>query len=301
MKLFEVDSDVRKRALQLFDRTEESFDDDVQTIKKWLHTQKHLPEIMEDAKIRNFLLLNKCSVENTKQKIDMYYTIRSLLPDWYEHCNPKLPFIKDYMNVSYTVVHPKLVEDMYRVTFVGVKKPHVTSPLTTALLFFNIYEMRLKEDCLIGDILVFDMNNAAMDDLLKFTPLHLKKTLTVYKNIFCLRAKRVLFLNSIRYLDNILAILKHLIKPKIFQRIEVHQDSEVLKEIFPPDQLPKDYGGNGPSLEELNDGLREKFDEYQNRFDQLDQLRVDESLRPEKLNNDEVLGFHGNFKKLNVD
>jgi hypothetical protein len=50
--------------------------------------------VAEDAKIRNFLLLNKCSVENTKQKIDMYYTIRSLLPDWYEHCNPKLPFIK---------------------------------------------------------------------------------------------------------------------------------------------------------------------------------------------------------------
>jgi hypothetical protein len=46
MKLFEVDNDVRKRALQLFDRTEESFDDDVQAIKKWLHTQKHLPEIM---------------------------------------------------------------------------------------------------------------------------------------------------------------------------------------------------------------------------------------------------------------
>jgi hypothetical protein len=299
--LFEVDSDVRKRALQLFDRTEESFDDDVQAIKKWLHTQKHLPEIMEDAKIRNFLLLNKCSVENTKQKIDMYYTIRSLLPDWYEHCNPKLPFIKDYMNVSYTVVHPKLVEDMYRVTFVGVKKPHVTSPLTTALLFFNIYEMRLSEDCLIGDIIIFDMKNTAIDDFVKMTPLHLKKTVAVYKNIFSLRAKRIIFLNSIRYLDNILALLKLLIKPKIFQRIEVHQDSEVLKEIFQPDQLPKDYGGNGPSLEELNDGLREKFDEYQNRFDQLDRLRVDESLRPEKLNNDEVLGFHGNFKKLNVD
>jgi hypothetical protein len=73
MRLFEVDSDVRKRALQLFEKTEESFDDDVKAIKNWLHTQKHLPEIMEDAKIRKFLLLNKCSVENAKQKIDMDY------------------------------------------------------------------------------------------------------------------------------------------------------------------------------------------------------------------------------------
>lgn len=44
-----------------------------------------------------------------------------------------------------------------------------------------------------------------------------------------------------------------------------------------------------------------KFEDYQERFDQLDKMRVDENLRPEQLNNDEILGFYGNFRKLNVD
>jgi hypothetical protein len=40
--------------------------------------------------------MNKFSIEKTKQKIDMYYTMRSVIPDLY--CNPKSPQIKDYMN-----------------------------------------------------------------------------------------------------------------------------------------------------------------------------------------------------------
>jgi hypothetical protein len=73
MRLFEVDSDVRKRTLQLFERTEESFDDDVKAIKKMVTYPKTLTGNNGGAKIRNFLLLNKCSVENAKQKIDMDY------------------------------------------------------------------------------------------------------------------------------------------------------------------------------------------------------------------------------------
>jgi hypothetical protein len=56
---------------------------------------------------------------------------------------------------------------------------------------------------------------------------------------------------------------------------------------------------------ESNEGFLEmtrlKLTEYQERFDHLDTMRVDEGLRPEKLDNDEILGFYGNFKKLDVD
>lgn len=44
-----------------------------------------------------------------------------------------------------------------------------------------------------------------------------------------------------------------------------------------------------------------KLEEYQDRFDKLDSMKVKENLRPVPLKNDDILGFHGNFKKLDVD
>lgn len=43
------------------------------------------------------------------------------------------------------------------------------------------------------------------------------------------------------------------------------------------------------------------FKENSERFDKLDRMRVKEDLRPTPLENDEILGYHGNFKKLDVD
>ena len=56
--------------------------------------------VSEDARIRNFLNLNKFSIEKTKVKIDMYYTIRSITPELFEVSNPKLEVTKNLFNNS---------------------------------------------------------------------------------------------------------------------------------------------------------------------------------------------------------
>ncbi|RZB89867.1 clavesin-1 [Asbolus verrucosus] len=299
--LFEVDVNARQRALQLFGRTEEAANEDADTIKQWIKTQPHLPEAMEDPKIRNFLILNKHSVEKTKQKIDMYYTIRSLLPDMYEDSNPSSPKMRLFMDATCCCVHPKAVDGIYRVYFLKPKKPNKLAPRELGMQCGNISEVRLYEDCMVGDIIVFDMTNVTAADLTKVTPSLLVKLISIYEKIYSLRVKVAYAINSPSFVVTLTGLLKSILKPKIFSRVKVCQGSEVLREIFTEDELPRDYGGEGPSLEELNEMMKAKLDQYRNRFDQLDVLRVDERLRPQKLDNDDVLGFYGNFKKLNVD
>lgn len=47
--------------------------------------------------------------------------------------------------------------------------------------------------------------------------------------------------------------------------------------------------------------LQQTYLDYKEKFLKLENLGVDESLRPAKLKNDELLGYYGNFKKINVD
>ncbi|RZC34275.1 CRAL TRIO domain containing protein [Asbolus verrucosus] len=257
--------------------------------------------VLEDAKIRNFLILNKCSVEKTKQKVDMYYTIRGLIPDFYVDSNPKLPHLQENMDVMYCVIHPVLSQEMCRIAIFKMKVPNKCLPRLGAIHAHNINEIRLYEDCMMGEILIFDMQDASVEDVAKFTPTLLSKMYTVYKNVYSIRLKALYFINSFPYIRHVIVLLKLILKPKIFQRIYVCEDSAILNEIFSKKTLPKDYGGQGPSLDELNDMLKAKFRDHQDRFNLLDKLRVNENLRPEKLENDDLLGFYGNFKKLNVD
>jgi hypothetical protein len=43
--------------------------------------------------------MNKCSIERTKEKIDMYYTVRSTLEDIYGSINPHLPHMQESMEI----------------------------------------------------------------------------------------------------------------------------------------------------------------------------------------------------------
>ena len=63
--------------------------------------------LLEDVKIKNFLNLNKFSIEKTKQKIDMYYTIRSITPELFEVSNPKLEVTKNLFNNSWVGILTK--------------------------------------------------------------------------------------------------------------------------------------------------------------------------------------------------
>ena len=111
--MYHCDNETRKKFYESFGETEETVTERVKTIKIWLQTQTHLPEIMgeypysstityfvmvDDARIRNILHLSKFNVDKTKEKIDNYYTFRTKYPNVFNDSNPKSQALKETMD-----------------------------------------------------------------------------------------------------------------------------------------------------------------------------------------------------------
>ncbi|XP_018561550.1 alpha-tocopherol transfer protein-like [Anoplophora glabripennis] len=289
--------------LKQYNKTEENLEEYLDILRKWLKTQMHLPEMPSDTMIRNFLFNNKFSVEATKQKLDMYYTLRSLIPEIYENKNPKLPHMQQIRKKTYVCPLPKTTEDGYRVTV--IKFVDEDADNFDAYDFFahtyNIAEIRVQEDIPLSDVIIYDFEFLTMGHILKLTPVVIKKASIVLEKVFSNRVKAIHIINAPSYVDTLLSVCKQLISPKLVERLNVHNKSNSILKYLPKEIVPKDYGGDEMTLSELNDLWEKKIQEYQQRFDALEKMKPNEELRPAPLKNDDILGFYGNFKKLSVD
>ncbi|XP_074030264.1 retinol-binding protein pinta isoform X3 [Leptinotarsa decemlineata] len=246
--------------------------------------------------------MNKFSVENVKQKIDMYYTMRSLYPDYFENKHPLSPCMQHTMDKTCYVPMPKATDEEYRVIISHIFDENPEFDIITFFsLIFNVTEVRIKEDYNVGDIVIHDFKNVNLGHLAQCTPTHIKNYTTILEKVFNNNIKQIHLLNYPPFAEPVLNLTKKLLNPKIAQRITLHKSTDTIKDYISKDILPKDYGGTGPSLREYSEIWKQKFTEYKGRFDTLDTLRVNEKLRPSPLINDEVLGYYGHFKKVDID
>jgi hypothetical protein len=79
------------------------------------------------------------------------------------------------------------VNGIHRVYFLKAKAPNTYNAHHAMMQLFDIFEMRLYEDCLIDDYLIFDLENITFSDMNKITPSLVAKSAAVYKVIISLK------------------------------------------------------------------------------------------------------------------
>ncbi|XP_068086825.1 retinol-binding protein pinta isoform X1 [Anabrus simplex] len=244
---------------------------DLESIKEWLKKQPHLKTRTDDQFLIAFLRGCKFSLERTKEKLDMFYTMRTALPEYFSKRDPMDPEMQEVLKLGLIVPLPGLDDQGRRVLVnrVGGADPDKISIQTVMKANYLLWDIMMLEDdvgMVKGYVGLADLKGATVAHAMQMTPSIMKKTMTCFYVHF--------------HGDNMESVYQHI----------------------PKSVLPKDYGGDGPSVEELTAEWKKKIESYRDYFLEDSKYCSNEKKRPGKpKSSEDLFGLEGSFRQLTFD
>ncbi|KAL1491401.1 hypothetical protein ABEB36_012002 [Hypothenemus hampei] len=200
---------------------------------------------------------------------------------------------------------PKLTKDNEKVLVWGVNAnygPEYFHHERGIESFVQLTELLMQDETCNGFHCICDFGNIKLGHIPKFHPMALKKLTIFVEGVLGTRIKSLFLVNVFPFVDTLVnTLFKPLLPKKIISRLQISRTSDILLEHFDKAILPKDLGGEEKSLIELSDMMMKKYESMKSRFDKFNSLKTIESKRPTKLENDDILGYYGSFKKIAID
>lgn len=281
------------------------YEEDIKQLREWITDQPHLPTIT-DEHLNLFLFSCEGDVTHAKATIENYFTLRTHSPELFANRNPlsdEIQQILDMCNLApvecTTSEGYKVLA--YRLTNYDPSKLNFTVGIKTFLMY---NDMRLAEDGLApGYIVVFDMKGINLGHLTRISLATIRKFMTYIQDCHPCRLKGIHIINTVSFIDKVLAIIKPFIKGSLMQLIHFHGPVKSLGKFMPLDILPQDYGGKSESYAVHHAKQRKLLEEqYIRWFEEEEKFKVDESKRKGKKSSEaDTYGFKGSFRKLSID
>ncbi|XP_050353579.1 alpha-tocopherol transfer protein-like [Nymphalis io] len=277
--------------------------EDIDSILEWYYKQPHLAgaPINRDF-VEKMFIFSKCSREKTKKKIDHFYKCRSVAPEIIE---TRKKVLLEPETVLWTFYRQAAMLKLYNGKRISIFKINDADPssFSNEEVYRNtimLGDLRLKFDYVLGDIWIFDLKNVTLGHILRVNVTLIQKFANILQDGIGIKLYEIHVLNTNSLTQHLMAFFKQFMKPKIFERIMFHGNDEDLQTLIPKIYLPKDYGGDQPSLEEFKDMYSKELREdiTRNYLIECCEQISNEKLRPGDFKEEYLVG---SFKKLDLD
>ncbi|KAB0800364.1 hypothetical protein PPYR_06104 [Photinus pyralis] len=305
---------ILSKELQLIAETElnevaNRVNDDIQSLREWLKSQRHLKARTDDQWLLTCLRGSKFSLERTKEKIDRYYTARTLCSEFYAVRDPFSLDIQRCFDDGIVFVLPVRECEPIRLVFrVGTVDTRIVSFETRVKVFTMIIDALLEEYdelAINGLSLLFDSAGITYDHLAQVTLPLLKKCALCFLDSYPIRLEALHVINIVPIARTLKQLALQFVPKKLRTSVFLYDDNaggDDIYEHFPRDLLPPEYGGTGKPIEELAAQLKLKVESYKDWYALDRTFCTDESKRPQESTlSQELFGLDGSFRKLDID
>ncbi|XP_039763229.1 uncharacterized protein LOC120636037 [Pararge aegeria] len=263
-------------------------EENIRHLKQWISKQPHLRARTDEQWLAAFLRGCKHRLEQTKAKIDLYYSFRSKAPYLYsiKYNEPKF---MDIMNLGAVLILPKTHKPadprviLYRIGQYDTKEYSAIEVMAVLGLLEQICFMEDDNLVVSGTVNVIDLAGTRWTHFTQTPIRQLKNLIQANQDAMPIRIKSVHFLNAPLVFSTFFNICKRFLSEKTKSRIMVHSKSnEALHQFVPKEILPQEYGGTGDSIQQSIAYWKEKVRKYNSFLEEDLKYGCDESKRPAK-------------------
>ncbi|XP_026326955.1 alpha-tocopherol transfer protein-like isoform X1 [Hyposmocoma kahamanoa] len=301
-------ADLADKAKEELFEDPKKLEDSIQHLKEWIAKQPHLKARTEDQWLAAFLRGTKFSLERAKEKLDLYYSLRTLIPE-FQSINHRHSKFMEILKLGTLLILPKsknLTDPRVLIFRVAACPPgQFTMPENMSVIRTLQKIMYMDDDIFTvnGVVNVVDMKDATLSHFTHLTPLMMKKMVVANQDASPTRMKAAHYYHMPPPVETIFNLIKTFLNEKNRNRLHVHgKDFKPLYKYVSKDILPVEYGGNGGTIEEIVDYWVKKIEEYSKWLDEEERYGTDESKRPGKpKTSEDMFGVEGSFRQLQMD
>lgn len=282
----------RKAVLELCE-VPTDIDQSLDELRSWLQHIPHLRSRLDDQFLVTFLRSSKYNIERAMQKVEMYYTCRTSLPELMENRDPLDPRILEIIRLGIGLPLPLTDKpDSPRVILIrpGSYDAARYSMLDIMKVANMICDVLLLEDdnfVIAGEVAVVDFKNVTKGHLLQLDPLLVKKLAVLNQEGSPMKQRGIHYLHTPPGFDVVFNLFKGTMQSKDLQtddhpvEVVIHPTTyETLYDHISRQILPAEYGGDSGSLEAIIKFWEHKLISYRDFFLTDGQFGTDESRRP---------------------
>lgn len=303
--------DLENKAIQDLGESPKRLEEDIETLRTWIAKSPHLHNNVrsDDAFLTMFLRGCKFSLERTKEKIDMHFTIRGSLPAWFDNWNPFDQNVQDilktgtYLPLRGYDKHGRFVI-LQRIGASDPAKNKIEDSFRTSMMVMELAGRGDVQAQVCGVVVILDFADTTVQHALTMTPATAKTMITVFQEGYPARPKVQHFLNLPPLMMSAFNLVNSFQKEKMKQRTVVHpkEDYTNLHESVGKEVLPQEYGGTNGTIAQLTDYWKQEMETNKAWLMDQTKYKTDERKRPGKpKGHADVFGIEGSFRKLEID